>query len=68
MTITLHRFPRREDVDMANFSRLEALKTELATYRSVDAGNANEASRNKMLSNFLAPPLLTLKVDAQVCL
>ena len=51
---------------MANISRLEALKTEHATYQSVDAGNASEASRNKMLSNFLAPPLLTLKVDAQV--
>ena len=53
---------------MANLSRLKALKTETATYKSVDGGNANEASRNNMLSNFLALPLLTLKVDAQVSL
>lgn len=66
--LTLRRFPRREDVDRANFSRLQALETETAKYQSTDGGNANEASRNKMLSNFMAPPLLTLKVDAQVCL
>lgn len=53
---------------MANFSRLEALKTEYATFKSADGGKASEASRNNMLSNFLAPALLTLKIDAQVCL
>jgi DUF1365 family protein len=52
---------------MANFSRLKALGTESKTYKSYDGGNANEASRNNMLNNFLAAPLLTLKVDAQVC-
>jgi len=53
---------------MANFSRLKALETESKTYKSVDGGNASEASRNNMLNNFLAVPMLTLKVDAQVCL
>ena len=53
---------------MANFSRLKALETESVVFKSTDGGNANEASRNNMLSNFLAAPLLTLKVDAQVCL
>ena len=66
--LNLCRFPRREDVDMANFSRLKLLETESAVYKSLDGGNASEASRNNMLSNFLAVPLLTLKVDAQVCL
>lgn len=53
---------------MANFSRLKALGTEGTVFKSTDGGNASEASRNNMLSNFLAVPLLTLKVDAQVCL
>ena len=53
---------------MANFSRLKALGTDSTVYKSIDGGNASEASRNNMLSNFLAAPLLTLKVDAQVCL
>ena len=53
---------------MANFSRLKALGTESQVYKSFDGGNASEASRNNMLSNFMAAPLLTLKVDAQVCL
>ncbi|WVQ85854.1 hypothetical protein IAT38_008022 [Cryptococcus sp. DSM 104549] len=61
-------FPRREDVDRANLSRLQQLKTEGYTYNSVDGGKSEPAQREKLLSNFMAPKSIELKIDAQVML
>ncbi len=61
------RFPRREEVDRANSGRLSGLQTEAMTYTAQDGGPlALTDSGKKMLSNFMAPEVLTLRKDAQV--
>lgn len=62
-------FPRREDVDRANSMRLTSLSTDGWSYEALDGGSVTDrAQREKMLSNFMAPALIFLKVDAQVML
>lgn len=62
-------FPRREEVDRANSGRLSGLQTEAMTYTAQDGGPlALTDSGKKMLSNFMAPEVLTLRKDAQVML
>jgi ATP-dependent DNA helicase PIF1 len=62
-------FPRREDVDRANKTRLEALNTEGWSYTSTDGGTLTDpAQRDKVLSNMMASQLIELKIDAQVML
>ncbi|ODN83122.1 hypothetical protein L202_01327 [Cryptococcus amylolentus CBS 6039] len=61
-------FPRREEVERANLYRLNQLHTEGHTYISVDGGKLEGAQRDKLLSNFMAPKTIELKVDAQVML
>lgn len=61
-------FPRREDVDRANFSRLNQLDSVGFTYHSIDGGSAEANQREKLLSNFMAPKVIELKEHAQVML
>ncbi|BEI83721.1 hypothetical protein CcaverHIS002_0403250 [Cutaneotrichosporon cavernicola] len=62
-------FPRREDVDRSNMTRLRNLSTETKTYVAQDGGVIQDKiQRDKMLSNFMAPQSLELRVDAQVML
>ncbi|OCF54639.1 ATP-dependent DNA helicase PIF1 [Kwoniella mangroviensis CBS 10435] len=62
-------FPRREDVDRANGTRLNQLNTDGYSYMSTDSGQITDPiQREKLLSNFMAPKFLELKVDAQVML
>ncbi|CAK9787080.1 unnamed protein product [Cutaneotrichosporon oleaginosum] len=62
-------FPRREDVDRSNMTRLKNLTTDGHRYIAQDGGTIQDPQqREKMLANFMAPPSLELKVDAQVML
>lgn len=62
-------FPRREDVDKSNGQRMQRLLTEELKFLSSDGGTMTDPDqRNKMLSNFMAPRELRLRVDAQVML
>ncbi|OXG73905.1 ATP-dependent DNA helicase PIF1 [Cryptococcus neoformans MW-RSA36] len=61
-------FPRREDVDRANLSRLNQLDSVGFTYHSIDGGSAEANQREKLLSNFMAPKVIELKEHAQVML
>ncbi|WVW80758.1 hypothetical protein I302_102744 [Kwoniella bestiolae CBS 10118] len=62
-------FPRREDVDRANQTRLNQLNTDGYSYASTDGGHLTDPiQREKLLSNFMAAKFLELKVDAQVML
>jgi ATP-dependent DNA helicase PIF1 len=48
---------------------MERLQTEQFTFKSMDGGSiTDENQRNKMLQNFMAPSVLTLRIDAQVML
>ncbi|THH11327.1 hypothetical protein EW145_g722 [Phellinidium pouzarii] len=62
-------FPRREDVDRANGTRMQHLAKEEQLFRAMDGGSITDPKqREKMLANFMAPSALLLKVDAQVML
>ncbi|KAJ3515174.1 hypothetical protein NLJ89_g1922 [Agrocybe chaxingu] len=62
-------FPRREDVERSNSTRMSRLRTTEETYASVDGGSISDPNqREKMLSNFMAPYRLVLRIDAQVML
>ena len=62
-------FPRREDVERSNQSRLAQLNTDGWSYIALDGGAITDhVQREKILNNFMAAPHLKLKVDAQVML
>ena len=62
-------FPRREDVDRSNDSRLHSLATNGWTYTAIDGGTVTDPQqRQKLLNNFLAVPQLMLKENCQVML
>ncbi|KXN87451.1 ATP-dependent DNA helicase pfh1 [Leucoagaricus sp. SymC.cos] len=62
-------FPRREDVEKANGMRMQRLRTQELKFLSTDGGTLTDPDhRNKMLSNFMAPKELRLRIDAQVML
>lgn len=61
-------FPLRNEVDNANKTRLDALKTESQIYESRDTGTATEERRATILKNMVAQRVLQIKVDAQVML
>ncbi|WWC65256.1 uncharacterized protein I303_107873 [Kwoniella dejecticola CBS 10117] len=62
-------FPRREDVDRSNSTRLNQLNTDGYSYTSSDGGMITDpVQKEKLLANFMAPKFLELKVDAQVML
>ncbi|KXT01540.1 hypothetical protein AC578_6337 [Pseudocercospora eumusae] len=62
-------FPTRQEVDRANSGRLSHLQGELYPFPAKDGGSIlDKAQRDKLLSNCLAPELITLKKGAQVML
>jgi ATP-dependent DNA helicase PIF1 len=61
-------FPRREDVDRANSTKLQELNEDGWTYPATDGGTAEVTQRAKLLANFMAPESLPLKINAQVML
>lgn len=62
-------FPTRQEVDKANTDRLNLLQGELFPYPARDGGSITDKSqRDRLLSNGLAPELITLKKGAQVML
>lgn len=62
-------FPMRQDVDLANSAKLQALNGDGWNYPATDAGAVTDpVQRAKLLANFMAPPLLQLRIDAQVML
>lgn len=65
----VRRFSRREDVDRANLTRNKNLQGQAHTYTASDGGAVSDAQqREKLLSNFMAPGILHLKINAQVML
>ena len=67
--LTLPSFPRREDVERANGTRMRTLHTETHEYTASHGGKLFGTEQGeKLLANFMAPDKLTLKVGAQVCL
>lgn len=64
-----YRFPRREDVERSNSGRMSRLQTQEMPFTASDGGSIQDPNqREKMLSNFMAPQRLVLRVDAQVML
>jgi ATP-dependent DNA helicase PIF1 len=61
-------FPLRNEVDKANKTKLDALKTEPLIYESRDTGNATEERKATILKNMVAQQVLEIKPDAQVML
>ncbi|KAJ5946786.1 ATP-dependent DNA helicase PIF1 [Penicillium verhagenii] len=62
-------FPTRQEVDNANSARMARLSGDMQTFNAVDSGTIqNEAQREKMLSNCMAPITIRLKKGAQVML
>lgn len=63
-------FPRREDVERSNKNRMSNLNGDGYTYTANDVGGVitDPTQRDKMLANFMAPPYITVKEDAQVML
>lgn len=61
-------FPLRSEVENANKTMLNALKTTSQIYESRDTGNATDERRATILKNMVAQHLLEVKVDAQVML
>jgi hypothetical protein len=63
------RFPRREEVERSNSSRLSRLKTQREDFYSIDGDTIQDPThREKLLSSFMASRLINLRVDAQVML
>jgi ATP-dependent DNA helicase PIF1 len=62
-------FPTRQEVDRANAERLGNLQGRLVSYPTRDSGSIlDKVARDRLLSNCIAPELLTLKKGAQVML
>ncbi|SCU98655.1 LADA_0H14510g1_1 [Lachancea dasiensis] len=60
-------YSTRNEVERANISRLNGLQGSCHTYNAIDGGDMkDEEQKQKLLSNFLAPKELKLKVGAQV--
>ncbi|CUS20186.1 LAQU0S01e00936g1_1 [Lachancea quebecensis] len=60
-------YSTRNEVERANMSRLKNLPGECHTYHAIDGGDMrDQETKEKLLSNFLAPKELRLKVGAQV--
>jgi ATP-dependent DNA helicase PIF1 len=62
-------FPRREDVERSNGTRLKRLTQDGYTYSAADGGALTDPiQREKMLANFMAPSHIELRQGAQVML
>ena len=67
LTIT-DSFPRREDVETANRQRMTSIRgVQEHVFTASDGGSLYSMEQGKkLLSNFMAPEVLKLKVGAQV--
>lgn len=64
-----HRFSTRQEVDTANNNRMRNLVGRTWDFRADDGGSITDiAQRDKLLSNCMAPPMISLKRGAQVML
>ncbi|THH32533.1 hypothetical protein EUX98_g1662 [Antrodiella citrinella] len=62
-------FPRREDVEVSNRSRMTNIDAEERIYRASEGGTLVGTEQGaKLLANFMVPSTLSLKVGAQVML
>jgi ATP-dependent DNA helicase PIF1 len=61
-------FPTRREVDIANDTRMRSLPGTVHRFTSEEGGSQTNQSRDKLLSNCMAPQILELKKDAQVML
>ncbi|KAL1955408.1 hypothetical protein VTO42DRAFT_8564 [Malbranchea cinnamomea] len=62
-------FPTRTEVDNANAARMARLSGEVMTFTAVDSGSIKDVpTRDKLLANCMAPPVIQLKKGAQVML
>jgi ATP-dependent DNA helicase PIF1 len=62
-------FPTRQEVEKANAERLRGLQGDLFPFPAKDGGSiTDKTGRDRLLSNSLAPELITLKKGAQVML
>src|SRR5450432_2619857 len=69
LLIHTSRFPTRHEVDNANAFKMRDLVGAEHNFRAEDSGTMKDiAARDKLLSNCMAPQLLTLKKGAQVML
>ena len=59
-------YSTRYEVDNANNTRLNQLQGETQLFRALDSGSLPPDQKEAILSNFLAPPKLFLKKNAQV--
>jgi ATP-dependent DNA helicase PIF1 len=62
-------FPRRQEVERSNVTRMSSLQTEKHIYQATDGGVLEvPEQREKMLDNFMAAKMVELRVGAQVML
>lgn len=61
-------FPLRQQVDQSNDNRMQQLDGETKVFMALDSGDLPKDQRDKVLSNFMAPKVLHLKVNSQVML
>ena len=56
-------------MDRSNSGRMSRLHTQTEVYQAKDGGSVHDArQRQKMLSNFMAPETVSLRIDCQVML
>lgn len=62
------RFPRREDVEHSNRAKIGGINdVEMQIYYAADGGTLCRTDQgSRLLSNFMAPGEITLKIGAQV--
>lgn len=67
---SVKRFPRREDVENSNRVRMTNIRNaQEHVFAASDGGTLWGTDQGKkLLSNFMAPEVLKLKIGAQVCL
>ncbi|KAH8835600.1 hypothetical protein DL96DRAFT_70560 [Flagelloscypha sp. PMI_526] len=62
-------FPLRNGVDASNNARMRSLGTDSVIFKAFEGGMVTDTEqRDRLLSNFMAPRELSLKVNAQVML
>ncbi|TIB69249.1 hypothetical protein E3Q18_00259 [Wallemia mellicola] len=61
-------YPLRQQVDQSNTGRMNQLDGDTKTYTALDSGELPIDQRDKVLSNFMAPKQLHLKLGCQVML
>ncbi|EOR01180.1 hypothetical protein E3P92_01743 [Wallemia ichthyophaga] len=61
-------YPLRQQVDQSNNGRMNQLEGETKTFSALDSGELPVDQRDKVLSNFMAPKQLHIKLGCQVML